>query len=135
VLDADTEVTEILHTLVNRERLRSSATPQARRAARAPSALASATASSRGAVIANGYLRLDHREWIRVVEKRWAALQDHWSSARHMRYSSYASWTIHPSELLQYHLGAIWDTGLGGVQTRRCEVGRAHPLVVTIPWW
>jgi hypothetical protein len=29
-----------------------------------------------GAVIANGYLRLDHQEWIRVVEKRSAALQD-----------------------------------------------------------
>jgi hypothetical protein len=29
------------------------------------------------AVIANGYLRLDHAEWIRVVEKRSAALQDH----------------------------------------------------------
>ena len=28
-----------------------------------------------GAVIANGYLRLDHQEWIRVVEKRQAALQ------------------------------------------------------------
>ena len=28
-----------------------------------------------GAVIANGYLRLDHAEWIRVVEKRSAALQ------------------------------------------------------------
>jgi hypothetical protein len=28
-----------------------------------------------GAVIANGYLRLDHQEWIRVVEKRSAALQ------------------------------------------------------------
>ena len=27
-----------------------------------------------GAVIANGYLRLDHQEWIRVVEKRQAAL-------------------------------------------------------------
>ena len=27
-----------------------------------------------GAVIANGYLRLDHAEWIRVVEKRRAAL-------------------------------------------------------------
>jgi hypothetical protein len=27
-----------------------------------------------GAVIANGYLRLDHQEWIRVVEKRRAAL-------------------------------------------------------------
>jgi hypothetical protein len=27
-----------------------------------------------GAVIANGYLRLDHQEWIRVVEKRSAAL-------------------------------------------------------------
>jgi hypothetical protein len=26
-------------------------------------------------VIANGYLRLDHQEWIRVVEKRRAALQ------------------------------------------------------------
>jgi hypothetical protein len=29
-----------------------------------------------GAVIANGYLRLDRQEWIRVVEKRRAALQD-----------------------------------------------------------
>ena len=29
-----------------------------------------------GEVIANGYLRLDHEEWIRVVEKRSAALQD-----------------------------------------------------------
>ena len=29
-----------------------------------------------GNVIANGYLRLDHQEWIRVVEKRRAALQD-----------------------------------------------------------
>jgi hypothetical protein len=29
-----------------------------------------------GDVIANGYLRLDHEEWIRVVEKRRAALQD-----------------------------------------------------------
>ena len=28
------------------------------------------------AVIANGYLRLDHAEWIRVLEKRSAALQD-----------------------------------------------------------
>jgi hypothetical protein len=28
-----------------------------------------------GAVIANSYLRLDHQEWIRVVEKRSAALQ------------------------------------------------------------
>ena len=28
-----------------------------------------------GAVIANGYLRLDHNEWIRVMEKRSAALQ------------------------------------------------------------
>jgi hypothetical protein len=28
------------------------------------------------AVIANGYLRLDHQEWIRVVEKRSAALQN-----------------------------------------------------------
>ncbi len=28
-----------------------------------------------GAVIANGYLRLDRAEWIRVVEKRSAALQ------------------------------------------------------------
>ena len=27
-----------------------------------------------GSVIANGYLRLDHDEWIRVVEKRRAAL-------------------------------------------------------------
>ena len=31
--------------------------------------------SEAGAVIANGYLRLDHAEWIRVVEKRSAALQ------------------------------------------------------------
>jgi hypothetical protein len=29
-----------------------------------------------GAAIANGYLRLDHEEWIRVVEKRRAALAD-----------------------------------------------------------
>jgi hypothetical protein len=29
-----------------------------------------------GAVIANGFLRLDHAEWIRVVEKRRAALGD-----------------------------------------------------------
>ena len=29
-----------------------------------------------GAVIANGYLRLDREEWVRVVEKRSAALQD-----------------------------------------------------------
>ena len=29
-----------------------------------------------GAVIANGYLRLDHAEWILVVEKRSAALAD-----------------------------------------------------------
>ena len=29
-----------------------------------------------GAVIANGYLRLDREEWVRVVEKRCAALQD-----------------------------------------------------------
>ncbi len=29
-----------------------------------------------GAVIANGYLRLDYAEWIRVVEKRSAALGD-----------------------------------------------------------
>ena len=29
-----------------------------------------------GAVIANGYLRLDRQEWIRVVEKRSAALAD-----------------------------------------------------------
>jgi hypothetical protein len=29
-----------------------------------------------GSVIANGYLRLDHQEWIRVVEKRSAALAD-----------------------------------------------------------
>ena len=29
-----------------------------------------------GSVIANGYLRLDREEWIRVVEKRSAALQD-----------------------------------------------------------
>ena len=29
-----------------------------------------------GAVIANGYLRLDHAEWIHVVEKRSAALAD-----------------------------------------------------------
>ena len=29
-----------------------------------------------GNVIANGYLRLDHQEWIRVVEKRRAGLQD-----------------------------------------------------------
>jgi hypothetical protein len=29
-----------------------------------------------GAVIANDYLRLDHAEWIRVLEKRSAALQD-----------------------------------------------------------
>jgi hypothetical protein len=28
-----------------------------------------------GAVIANGYLRLDREEWIRVVEKGSAALQ------------------------------------------------------------
>ena len=28
-----------------------------------------------GAVIANGYFRLDRAEWIRVVEKRSAALQ------------------------------------------------------------
>jgi hypothetical protein len=28
-----------------------------------------------GSVIANGYLRLDQEEWIRVVEKRRAALQ------------------------------------------------------------
>ena len=28
-----------------------------------------------GAVIANGYLRLDREEWIRVVEKPSAALQ------------------------------------------------------------
>ena len=28
-----------------------------------------------GSVIANGYLRLDREEWIRVVEKRSAALQ------------------------------------------------------------
>ena len=28
-----------------------------------------------GAVIANGYLRLDREEWVRVVEKRSAALQ------------------------------------------------------------
>ena len=27
-------------------------------------------------MIANGYLRLDRKEWIRVVEKRSAALQD-----------------------------------------------------------
>ena len=30
-----------------------------------------------GSVIANGYLRLDREEWIRVVEKRSAALQGH----------------------------------------------------------
>jgi hypothetical protein len=30
-----------------------------------------------GSVIANGYLRLDHAEWIRVVEKRSAASQGH----------------------------------------------------------
>ena len=30
-----------------------------------------------GAVIANGYLRLDRDEWVRVVEKRSAALQGH----------------------------------------------------------
>ena len=29
-----------------------------------------------GSVIANGYLRLDREEWIRVVEKRRAALAD-----------------------------------------------------------
>ena len=29
-----------------------------------------------GAVIANGYLRLDREEWVRVVEMRSAALQD-----------------------------------------------------------
>jgi hypothetical protein len=29
-----------------------------------------------GAVIANGYLRLDRNEWVRVVEKRSAALAD-----------------------------------------------------------
>ena len=29
-----------------------------------------------GSVIANGYLRLDREEWIRVTEKRPAALQD-----------------------------------------------------------
>ena len=29
-----------------------------------------------GAVIANGYLRLDHADWIRVVEKRSAALPE-----------------------------------------------------------
>ena len=29
-----------------------------------------------GSVIANGYLRLDQQEWIRVTEKRRAALQD-----------------------------------------------------------
>ena len=29
-----------------------------------------------GSVIANGYLRLDPEEWISVVEKRSAALQD-----------------------------------------------------------
>ena len=29
-----------------------------------------------GAVIANGYLRLDRDEWVRVVEKRSAALAD-----------------------------------------------------------
>ena len=29
-----------------------------------------------GSVIANGYLRLDREEWIRVVEKRSAALAD-----------------------------------------------------------
>lgn len=29
-----------------------------------------------GAVIANGYLGLDRAEWIRVVEKRSAALQE-----------------------------------------------------------
>ena len=32
-------------------------------------------AAAAGAVIANGYLRLDREEWIRVVEKRSAALQ------------------------------------------------------------
>ena len=37
---------------------------------RAEDALAEA-----GAVIANGYLRLDREEWVRVVEKRSAALQ------------------------------------------------------------
>jgi hypothetical protein len=31
------------------------------------------------AVIANGYIRLDHQEWIRVVDKRRAALPDRWS--------------------------------------------------------
>lgn len=29
-----------------------------------------------GSVIANGYLRLDREEWIRVTEKRRAALQE-----------------------------------------------------------
>ena len=28
-------------------------------------------------MIANGYLRLDREEWVRVVEKRSAALQGH----------------------------------------------------------
>jgi hypothetical protein len=36
-----------------------------------------------GAVIANAYLRLDHEEWIRVLEKRRAALQGpQWRQAR-----------------------------------------------------
>jgi hypothetical protein len=35
-----------------------------------------------GAVIANGYLRLDREEWVRVVEKRSAALQGRQFGAR-----------------------------------------------------
>ena len=35
-----------------------------------------ATVPTCGAVIANGYLRLDHQEWVRAVEKRSAALTD-----------------------------------------------------------
>jgi hypothetical protein len=36
---------------------------------------AEAELAEAGSVIANGYLRLDREEWIRVVEKRSAALQ------------------------------------------------------------
>ena len=35
---------------------------------------AEAQLTEAGAVIANGYLRLDRDEWVRVVEKRRAAL-------------------------------------------------------------
>jgi len=53
---------------------------QIRKAARRAALLieqAELTLEEASGVIANGYLRLDREEWVRVVEKRSAALQGH----------------------------------------------------------